>query len=272
MCDLKKCENCDNDHNGDYGSGRFCSSKCPRGFSTKAKRSLINEKVSKKLKLTNKKCISCLINNTITNRSKYCTECKTFSNYKTLFLKLKINNQNYIECNIQALQILFDDYFKLKLSKPIIMKKYNLMSNTIFNYFKLNGIELRNLSESTNISIEEGRYNVNSGIKYKHGKHNTWENKIIYYRSSYELDYALLLDSKRIKYDVEKLRIKYFDNEKNKERYAIPDFYLIDTNTIVEIKSVYTLNEKNMRDKLKAYTENGYNFKLILDKKEVTFM
>lgn len=44
------CENCQNEHEGTYGSGRFCSSKCARGFSTKEKRSLINEKVSLKLK------------------------------------------------------------------------------------------------------------------------------------------------------------------------------------------------------------------------------
>lgn len=63
MCDLKKCENCDNDHDGNYGSGRFCSSKCARGFSTKNKRSLINEKVSLKLTkekiIINKICINC---------------------------------------------------------------------------------------------------------------------------------------------------------------------------------------------------------------------
>ena len=40
------CENCNQEHNGTYGSGRFCSSKCARGFSTKAKRKEINEKVS----------------------------------------------------------------------------------------------------------------------------------------------------------------------------------------------------------------------------------
>jgi len=45
-----KCENCGNEHDGFYGSGRFCSSKCARGFSTKAKRKEINEKVSQKLK------------------------------------------------------------------------------------------------------------------------------------------------------------------------------------------------------------------------------
>jgi hypothetical protein len=44
-----KCENCEKEHNGSYGSGRFCSSKCARGFSTKEKRKEINEKVSKTL-------------------------------------------------------------------------------------------------------------------------------------------------------------------------------------------------------------------------------
>ena len=46
---MKICENCGNEHKGNYGSGRFCSNKCARGFSTKNKRSLINDKVSKKL-------------------------------------------------------------------------------------------------------------------------------------------------------------------------------------------------------------------------------
>ena len=50
------CENCKNEHDGQYGSGRFCSSKCARGFSTKEKRSLINEKVSKKSKRNARRC------------------------------------------------------------------------------------------------------------------------------------------------------------------------------------------------------------------------
>lgn len=44
------CENCDLEHDGKYGSGRFCSQQCSRSFSTKAKRKDINNKVSKKLK------------------------------------------------------------------------------------------------------------------------------------------------------------------------------------------------------------------------------
>lgn len=45
-----KCESCGNKHDGKYGSGRFCCTKCARGFSSKEKRSEINAKVSKKLK------------------------------------------------------------------------------------------------------------------------------------------------------------------------------------------------------------------------------
>lgn len=44
-----KCEYCGKEHDGSYGSGRFCDNKCARGFSTKSKREEINKKVSIKL-------------------------------------------------------------------------------------------------------------------------------------------------------------------------------------------------------------------------------
>ena len=44
------CENCNLKHEGNYGSGRFCTEKCARGFSTKLKRNEINNKVSEVLK------------------------------------------------------------------------------------------------------------------------------------------------------------------------------------------------------------------------------
>ena len=46
---MTDCSNCGNSHDGNYGSGRFCSSKCARGFATKVKRLKINAKVSKAL-------------------------------------------------------------------------------------------------------------------------------------------------------------------------------------------------------------------------------
>lgn len=45
-----KCELCGTEHDGKYGSGRFCSSKCARSFSSKESRAEINKKVSAKLK------------------------------------------------------------------------------------------------------------------------------------------------------------------------------------------------------------------------------
>ena len=50
------CELCNTEHDGNYGSGRFCSYKCARSFSSKEKRKEINEKVSKKLKNDPKGC------------------------------------------------------------------------------------------------------------------------------------------------------------------------------------------------------------------------
>jgi hypothetical protein len=49
----------------------------------------------------------------------------------------------------------------------------------------------------------------------------------------------------------------------------VPDFYLPDSNTIVEIKSLYWLRPEEMRNKRDAYLNLGYKFKLILEHQEV---
>lgn len=46
----KKCEVCGKQHDGSYGSGRFCGRKCARSFSTRSKRADINKRVSQKLR------------------------------------------------------------------------------------------------------------------------------------------------------------------------------------------------------------------------------
>lgn len=48
--EVRICEGCGQEHNGQYGSGRFCTSGCARGFATRAKREEINSKVAMKLK------------------------------------------------------------------------------------------------------------------------------------------------------------------------------------------------------------------------------
>ncbi len=51
------CENCNKEHNGIFGSGRFCSKECAKSFSTKEKRKEINKKISKKP--LEKNCVIC---------------------------------------------------------------------------------------------------------------------------------------------------------------------------------------------------------------------
>jgi hypothetical protein len=98
---MKKCENCDNLHDETYGSGRFCNSKCARGYSTKEKRIEINKKVSISLKNhppTNKlptiikKCKWCSAEFEVRKTSKriYCSfKCKQSGNGRAGGMKSK---------------------------------------------------------------------------------------------------------------------------------------------------------------------------------------
>lgn len=51
------CEKCGKEHNGSYGSGRFCSASCARSYSTSLNRTEINKKVSNTLKNNFKKFV-----------------------------------------------------------------------------------------------------------------------------------------------------------------------------------------------------------------------
>lgn len=167
--------------------------------------------------------------------------------------------------------IIYDLYWKDNLSPKQISDKFNFPSKhsitqTVFNVLN---IPVRTFKEASKIAYQEGRLDLSkTKNKYKSEYHKTWNNKEVFLRSSYEIDYANELDNKHIDYEVENLKIKYLDTSCNQECIAIPDFYLPDTNTIVEIKSNWTLNIQEMKDKVKAYKDLGYNFKLILEHKE----
>lgn len=75
------CEHCHQVHYGSYGSGRFCSSKCARAFSTTLCRAEINARVSEQMRkrkpitwLT-KKCKNCSIEFKVRLKGKHRTCC-----------------------------------------------------------------------------------------------------------------------------------------------------------------------------------------------------
>jgi hypothetical protein len=105
MCKLENCENCEKEHDGTYGSGRFCSPKCARSFSTKEKRSDINDKVSKKMSsdIINKKCEFSNCNNiliqTIKNRKRFCNVICSNNHNNSLPEKRKKSSETAIKNN-----------------------------------------------------------------------------------------------------------------------------------------------------------------------------
>ena len=294
------CEYCGKDHNGTYGSGRFCSEACAKGFSTKYIRHSYK----------NAKCIICgksiMIHKYASSLIAKCDDCKKAHK---IYTSCKICGSKYVkgekcenkfcqEHNIRQFRslikyfgfdksklgtlevenefnrirnILYDLYWKRHLSSSEICKIYDYPSaaNLTAKVFTYLNIPSKTSKESIIENYLENRLSPNSNTQYKQDWHITWNNKKVYLRSSYELDYAKELDKQHINYEVEFFRIRYWDSQRKEYRCAIPDFYIPDENMIIEIKSVYTLDKQNMIDKQKAYLDNGYNFKLICDHKEL---
>ena len=200
-----------------------------------------------------------------------CGECDNYCKMP-LYRKLGLLEGPLKERYFKALEILKDLYFVQKLSAPEIWKRTGVNFRTMRDLFRENNLKTRNLSEGGRVAVETGRLKLpvfREGYQYKHGWHETWEGNRVYYRSSYELEFAQELDIKRIPYEMESQKIRYFDSELEIERIAIPDFYLPETNELVEIKSRYTYKEQNMKDKFKAYREHGFKPKLFLERKEL---
>lgn len=124
--------------------------------------------------------------------------------------------------------------------------------------------------QKTSKSVAKYRteYKLSDHITCYSGNHIAWNGKTVHYNSSYELDYCKVLDEQRIDYDIEALVVEYFNTRKQRNANAIPDFFLPETNTIVEIKSRYTYDQQEMLDRAKAYKKHGYNFKLVLEHQE----
>ena len=161
--------------------------------------------------------------------------------------------------------LIYDLYWNKGYSCGEIGRMFDYSDN-IQHIFKYLNIPKRSISDMKKVSILRGISNLsNKSNCYKQAWHISWNGKEVYLRSSYELEYAKYLDEQKINYEVESIRIKYFDSTRNSYRCAIPDFYLPDTNTLVEIKSSWTYNEQEMFDKYNEYIKQGFNFKLILD-------
>jgi hypothetical protein len=125
---MKNCENCEILHNESYGSGRFCSLKCARSFSTKSKRKDINQKVSDKL--------------TGTGNNKVSIICKNCNN---LFI-VPWSNRNHLCCSRSCASSFTnknkDVKNKLSLARIESIKKGKVNGNSIKCTYTFKGVDI----------------------------------------------------------------------------------------------------------------------------------
>ena len=253
---------------GEYN--HYCCTRCAhtRKHSEEAKRKISQShypKATKYCKICGKKIVS-------NSKTKFCSdECKHINNHVKTLIKYFSFDKNVIGTidvfdEIERVrEMLIKLYWDDELTSSDISKKFNYPSacNITGNIFKYLNIKVRTLKEASQLNMLNGHISPAPSYNYHTEWHTTWDNNSVYLRSSYETDFANELDKQKIHYDCESLRIKYFDTQKNDYRCAIPDFII--NNNIYEIKSNYTLDIQNMKDKFDAYKQLGYNSYLILE-------
>ena len=268
-----------------YGSGRFCSRSCAnsRTFSKES-----NSKRSKSVRNTyylkhpealtpkDKVCNICGERN-CTNT--FCKDGSKKSQINTLIKYFGFNKDSLgTQDVIQEWEFIRTRLFKLywidKKSSTEIAEMFNYPSpcNITGKVFKYLTIPTKTCKQSCYENLLFNRWTGGTGkSRYQCGWHKTWYMQNVYLRSSYEFEYAQQLDAKHVYYEVENQNIRYFDTQQGKYRFARPDFFITDSNTIVEVKSTYTLDKQNMIDKAIQYIKLGYNFILCLDKKDYSY-
>lgn len=268
---MSKCLNCGKE----IPEGRkFCNHHCSASYvNTRRQRKPWTEEQRQKVR-TEKYCKYC---GSLLDPSKHewkvCENCSPYVGGLAIQKKLGFTEGSLKSRDTKAFEYLSDLYFTEGLGVNDIAKRTGIRHVSLLSLFKRHGIRrLRSVSEGIQTAILTGKLQISESThpRGRAGNHKSWNGTTFRYRSSYEKEYAESLDECKIPYFYEKVRIKYFDTQRNKERVAVPDFYLPETKELVEIKSSWTLKGKvqEMKDKFKAYREQGYNPKLILDKVE----
>ena len=204
---------------------KFCCKNHAASYNNKHRDHSIYENISNLLK---NKSIAPNKNKTKRNTCKICGalsgECKdsyVCSKYRLFNGLIKFG----FDINTKGTEKIIDEFYRVRN----IIEKFYLLNGSnndklieTFNYYggpsnfhkilKTLDIQTRNLSEGQIFSLESGnRIDMPQVNSYHDEYHKTWDNNIVYLRSSYETDYANILDDNKIHYEVESLKIKYFD-------------------------------------------------------------
>lgn len=261
-------------------NNKFCDSSCAAKFNNKKRSKKIKESKNHiRLNLHNEKVIPNQSIKKTYSKLYYCKACGTIHNshysrmncYCGLFNKTQILNTlvKYFNldptsigskkiiveyaCCINRIKEMYKNNSLISLSKHVGHPN----PGNLGKIFKSLKIKTDNKSDALQKSIQQGRATIpqSTYTLYKSGWYEAKNKNRYFYRSSYELKFIQFLELNNIDFEMEK-PVVYFDSVKNKQRIAMPDFFI--KNLIVEIKSKYTFDEQNMIDKFKSYILNGY--------------
>lgn len=284
----RECEQCKNKFVYNEKEQRFCSQSCSATFKNKNRNPEIYEKVGKKNREHMKKQFIRVKKENIKQEKHKCKFCGTCFGVKLeirkcqclghrkqasipalhKYFNLSTDNfgtryfeQDIIQC-IENIEELYSENSLISLTQLV-----NYPDPGNLRYLLLNlGVKTNNLSEAQKKSIKQGRATIPTGDKkYKQG-YITLNNKTYFYRSSYELEFAQTLADKNIDFDMESITVEYYDSQEETNRLAFPDFVFEKEKIIAEVKSTWTYDEQNMKDRFEAFAELGYTNYLWLDK------
>ena len=194
---------------------------------------------------------------------------QAFKNKPINLIKVGFNfdNPNWEEEFFKIRNLLYDLYYEQKLSANEISQKYNLQTNVPKFLLKLFGFEkFRNIKEALSLMMSQGnsgflQKDPNSIYRYKTGFYKVKTGEEYFYRSSYELETIKFLETRNIKFTLNKFHINYISSKDNIEHGGYPDFYLPDYNLLIEIKNKYFYNEQNLIDRYQTSIKNlGIDF------------
>jgi hypothetical protein len=276
---MKKCENCGVEHDGTYGSGRFCSNKCKQDFCIiKGKR---NFRLKTKCEICKKEIKNGVLKKHILKHQKEKEILNTLfkCEYCNKEFCGKINNANRFCCNkcarafsTKEKRSLINEKVKKKLTKKIEITKKCPICHNEYKTFKTQQIccsmscaitKNNRLPKNKKIHSENAKKNFKGNRNsYAYGWYNSNIAGRVYLESSYELKVAQELDKNNINWI--RPQQLYWINEQNVKKRYFPDFYLKDYDIYLDPKNNYLIETD--KNKIKRVIEQNNIKLLVLDK------
>lgn len=231
------CENCSKEHDGSYGSGRFCSKSCRMSFISKQS---VNKHVPHKNKRSNVgtwKCRFC--NNIIFN-----TKHELYEHYH-LVHKDELKRKSWNKGKTKETDI------RLKTAAKTLHDKYKSGELVPSFFGKHHTDETRKKQSKSALASKHQR------ICKRTEPYKCVDGSIVNLDSSYERTVAKLLDEHKIKWNRPKPLI--WIDKKNVQHHYFPDFYLVDYDVYLDPKNEYCFKvQKEKIDYVKEHYSNCF--------------